>query len=227
METMWETIKQAWKSTCEEVLGKKSRTQKEWLTAATMRVVDKRRVKKAELNMAKTRALKARLSGEHTALNKEVKKSSRRDRRDHVERMAQDAEDAAGRGDMRELYQITKRLARKKRTQPQHVLSKDGETLTSPKEQLERLREHFQDLLSRLLPPNPADIPPAHRTLDVKVDPPSKAEIERDVKKLKANRAAGPDEIPPEALKADTTMTSKALHALFKKIRTSEEMPND
>lgn len=59
------------------------------------------------------------------------------------------------------------------------------------------------------------------------MDPPSKAEIERAVKKLKANRAAGPHEIPPEALKADTTMTSKALHALFKKIWTSKEMPND
>ena len=143
METLWETTKQAWKSTCEEVLGKRSRTQKEWLTADTMRVVDKRREKKAELNMAKTRALKARLSGEFTALNKEVKKSARRDRRHHVERMIQDTEDAAGRGDMRELYQITKRLTEKKSTQPQHVLSKDGETLTSLKEQLERWREHF------------------------------------------------------------------------------------
>ena len=47
------------------------------------------------------------------------------------------------------------------------------------------------------------------------------------MKKLKANRAAGPDEIPLEALMVDTTMTSKALHVLFKKIWTSEEMPND
>ena len=106
------------------------------------------------------------------AHSKEVKKSARRDRRDHVERMTQDAVDAAGRGDMRELYQITKSLAGKKSTQPQHVLSKDGETLTSPEEQLERWREHFQDLLNRPLPPNPADIPPAYRTLNVKVDLP-------------------------------------------------------
>ena len=54
METLWETAKKAWKSTCEEVLGKRSRTQKEWLTGATMRVVDKRREKKTELNMAKS-----------------------------------------------------------------------------------------------------------------------------------------------------------------------------
>ena len=113
------------------------------MIAATMRVLDKRREMKAELNMAKTRALKARLSGEYTALNKDVKKSARRERRDHVERMKQDEEDAAGKGDTRELYQITKRLAGKKSTRPHHVLSKDGETLTSPKEQLERWREHF------------------------------------------------------------------------------------
>ena len=108
--------------------------------------------------MAKTRALNARLSGEHTALNKEVKKSARRDRRDHVERMAQDAEDAAGRGDMKELYQITKRLAGKKSTQQQHVLSKDGETLTSRKEPLERWREQF----SGPAEPTIADEPSRH-----------------------------------------------------------------
>ena len=38
METLWETTKQAWKSTYEGVLGKRSRTQKEWLTADTMMV---------------------------------------------------------------------------------------------------------------------------------------------------------------------------------------------
>ena len=108
--------------------------------------------------MAKTRALNARLSGEYTALNKEVKKSARRDRRDHVERMAQDAEDAAGRGDMKELYQITKRLAGKKSTQQQHVLSKDGETLTSRKEPLERWREQF----SGPAEPTIADEPSRH-----------------------------------------------------------------
>ena len=116
METLWETTKQAWKSTCEEVLGKRSRTQKEWLTADTMRVVDKRGEKKAELNIVIVIVI---------------------------------------------------------------------------------VIEHFQDLLDRPVPPNPTDIPPAHRTLNVKVHPPSKAEIERAVKKLKANRAAGPDEIPP------------------------------
>ena len=144
-----------------------------------------------------------------------------------MECMKQDAEDAAGRSDMRELYQITKRLAGKKSNQPQHVLSKGGVTLTAPKEQLERWREHFEDLFNQPVPLNLADIPSVHRTLNVKLDPPSKAEIERAVKKLKANRAAGPGEIPPEALKADTITTSKALHALFKKIWTSEEMPKD
>ena len=159
VETLWEMIKHAWKSSCEEVLGKKSRTQKEWLTAATMRAVDKRREKKAGLNMAKTRALKARLSWEYTALNKEVKKSARTDRRDHVERMTQDAEDAAGKGDIRKLYQITKRLAGKKSTLPQHVLSKDGETLTSPKEQLERWREHFLGTAEPIIAAEPSRHP--------------------------------------------------------------------
>ena len=42
-----------------------------------MRVVVKRREKKAELNMAKTRALKARLSGEHTGEEEYQKRQER------------------------------------------------------------------------------------------------------------------------------------------------------
>lgn len=52
-----------------------------------MRVVDKRREKKVELNMVKIRVLKVRLLGEYIVLNKEVKRSVRRDRREYVECM--------------------------------------------------------------------------------------------------------------------------------------------
>jgi len=44
---------------------------------------------------------------------------------------------------------------------------------------------------------------------------------------LKAGKAAGPDNIPPEALKADPNLSSNILHGLFGKIWEEEEMPQD
>ena len=43
----------------------------------------------------------------------------------------------------------------------------------------------------------------------------------------KAGKAAGPDNIPPEALKADPNLSSNILHGLFGKIWEEEEMPQD
>ena len=44
---------------------------------------------------------------------------------------------------------------------------------------------------------------------------------------IKSNKAAGPDLIPPEALKADIPTTVTLLHSLFEKIWTEEKVPND
>ena len=43
----------------------------------------------------------------------------------------------------------------------------------------------------------------------------------------KAGKAAGPDNIPPETLKADPNLSSNILHGLFGKIWEEEEMPQD
>ena len=44
---------------------------------------------------------------------------------------------------------------------------------------------------------------------------------------LNSKKAAGPDYIPPEALKADSKVSSTILHGLFEKIWTEEKYPND
>lgn len=44
---------------------------------------------------------------------------------------------------------------------------------------------------------------------------------------MKNGKAAGPDNIPAEALKADTDTSVKMLHPLFEKIWETEEVPAD
>ena len=69
--------------------------------------------------------------------------------------------------------------------------------------------------------------PTEERLLNVTVNLPSKAEIERALKQLKNGKAAGPDGIPPEALKTDPKTISVMLHPLFLQIWETERVPTE
>nr|KAG5702213.1 hypothetical protein BaRGS_033925 [Batillaria attramentaria] len=53
----------------------------------------------------------------------------------------------------------------------------------------------------------------------------SMAEIRKAIMTLRNGKAAGPDEIPAEAIKADTETAVNMLHSLFSKIWEKEEVP--
>ena len=72
--------------------------------------------------------------------------------------------------------------------------------------------------------PAPPDIPPPSELLDVNTDPPSEAEIAKAIKSLKSGKAAGPDGIPPEALKVDIQTSTDMLHSLLSKIWEQEKV---
>nr|KAG5710794.1 hypothetical protein BaRGS_026945 [Batillaria attramentaria] len=69
------------------------------------------------------------------------------------------------------------------------------------------------------------DIPPAETEQPINCDKPSKAEIRKAIMTLRNGKAAGPDEIPAEAIKADTETPVNMLHSLFSKIWEKEEVP--
>jgi hypothetical protein len=49
--------------------------------------------------------------------------------------------------------------------------------------------------------------------LKINLNLPSKTEIKQAIKKLKTAKASGPDNIPPEALKANPDLTAYILHS--------------
>jgi len=63
--------------------------------------------------------------------------------------------------------------------------------------------------------------------LQVNENRPSKVEIKKAIRRLKNGRAAGPDCIPSEAIKADLNTSTKMLHELFGKIWETDEMPDE
>ena len=74
-------------------------------------------------------------------------------------------------------------------------------------------------------PDSPSEIPSTETELPVSCDKPSKAEIKKDIMTLRSGKAAGPDEIPAEAIKSDTETAVKMLYSLFSKIWEKQEVP--
>ena len=155
------------------------------------------------LNTCRTRQAKRNAQEEYTQANKEVKQSLKRDKHKFVEEIAETAERAAATGNLKGIYDATKRLCGRYSRPELPVTDKNGKSLQGKEAQLNRWAEHFEDLLNRPAPSHPPDIPPAERDLDINCDPPTEKEIEEAIRRQKSGKAAGPDYIPPEASKAD------------------------
>nr|KAG5701649.1 hypothetical protein BaRGS_019338 [Batillaria attramentaria] len=219
IETQWEHSKKLWHDTRKEVLGKKKTQHKEWISADTIQKLEARKEKKSVLNTSRTRRAKAKAQEEYTVADREVKRSIRKDKRDYIDNLASQAEEAARQGNLKDLYQVTKKLAGKFQETDKPVKDKNGHPLTTTEEQLKRWAEHFRELLNRPILETPPDIPPAETELPINCDKPSKAKIRKVIMTLKNGKAAGPDELPAEAIKADTDGRQHAAQPIQQDLR--------
>jgi hypothetical protein len=212
----------------EHVLGFKNYFKKDWMSENTWKLIGDRKELKAQLNMSKTRQQKARIQTEYTITDRLVKRSVRTDKRMWVDEQAQRAETAAERGDAKELYSITKMLARKGFSKNRPVRSKDGQLLTTEEDQLKRWKEYFSEVLNRdrhdggVMRENVVET-----DCKIGINVPTKAEIKLALKQINNGKAPGMDNITSEVLKADIDTTVNLLHPLLEKIWTEEKLPKD
>ena len=89
--------------------------------------------------------------------------------------LTEEAETAAGRRDMKRLYEITRTLSGKNTVPSRPVKDKNGETITDEAKERARWAEHFQEILNRPPPQVPPDILPTGNQLEVNTNPPTKA----------------------------------------------------
>ena len=194
------------------------------ISADTMQKVEDQKELKNVLNNCKTRASKKEAQERYNKAHKDVRRAARKDKT-YIDKLAQDAQAAAVKRNMKELYDTTRKLSGKHQKATKPVKSKDGQTLPTVEEQLDRWVEHLKELLNRLPPENTADIPPAETPLNINCNRPSKTEIRKAIKALKNNKAPGPDNIPAEALEADINTSTNMQYMLFGKIWNDEEIP--
>ena len=140
--------------TCEKVMGRAKANRKEWISEETWGTTEKCKKAKNTMNMARTRNQTRDASTRHQELNREVKKSCRRDKRACVESEAERAEEAVKRGDVRTLYEITRRLSGRFWSLCKPMRNEAGVFLRT-EEEMHRWREHFERVLNQEELPNP------------------------------------------------------------------------
>ena len=227
VEEHWHSLREVWKTTCKTVLGKKTRKHKEWLTTDTWTLITERKQLKDLINQTQDQEQNKELEANYWEMNRQVKRNARKDKRNFIEELTEEAETAAGQRNMKRLYEITRTLSGKTTNPSRPVKDKNGNAISGEEDQRTRWAEHFKEMLNRPAPSVPPDIPPPTELLDINTNPPTKTEVTKAIKSLKSGKAAGPDGIPPEALKADIQTSTDMLHPLLNKIWEQERVPED
>ena len=211
----------------DKVLGYKKNKKEEWITGDTWKKIDERKETKKKLNQVKPQRLKDRLQTAYSEQDKEVKRMTRKDKKEFVDKLADEAENAAERRDLRSLYKITKTLTGGFHNNDRPVKDINDKVVTSEREQVERWAEYFRAVLNRQDPDTIAKIPEALEDIDVRVDPPTQEEIRRAIETLKDGKAPGEDGICVEILKVGEPEISGVLAAIFKTMWEEERLPED
>lgn len=182
-------------------------------------------MKKEHLNKAKTRHHKQLAQKNYQAAHKEVKASIKRDKRHYYDELAREGEEAAVKGNLRQLYENTKRLNNKWRCSPGPIKDSTGKLLTSKNDQVARWAEYFKLLLNQPPPAEKAYVLPADTDLDISCELPTEEEIAKAIRSLHPRKAAGPDNVPPEILRSTINESVEIFLQLFTRIWDEEKVP--
>ena len=191
-----------------------------------MGLLDERRQTKEKINNTRSECLKEKHTSFCSELNKQVKRMTRADK-DYIEKLADEAEEAAGRNDLKTMYKINKQLNNGFKNCDVPVKNKNGMVIEKGAEKLQRRKEHFESVLNRPDPPHLADIQPADTDLDICTDPPSLKEVTAAIKAMKSGKAPGADGVTAEMLKADVNVTAPILTEIFKQIWEESQIPEE
>ena len=110
LEQKWESFKSVVNESAKTVLGYKMKKSKSWITADSWKEIENRRAMKRMVDNAKSSRQRTLKREEYQRLDKEVKSSLRKDKREWSNNIAQESEDAARQGQMKGVYEATRKL---------------------------------------------------------------------------------------------------------------------
>nr|KAG5691094.1 hypothetical protein BaRGS_027598 [Batillaria attramentaria] len=120
-----------WESVNSRIITAKFITKKKDIKLSIIRSWKLGKRRKTAMNTNRTKKAKAKAQEEYTAADRGVKRSTRKDKRDYIDNLASQAEEAARQGNLKDLYQVTKKLAGKFQQTDKPVKDKNGHPLTT------------------------------------------------------------------------------------------------
>ena len=182
---------------------------------------------KENVNRSKTKKQKISAQTQYLEIKKRVNRSIRKDTRKWINEKAKQVDEVKRKGDIKELYHITRKLSHRKFRMNRPVKTKSGTLLTTQEEQLKRREEHFSKIFNK--DDNKAGSKQEMRNVkesnsknenetEVNLDPPTKTDIKLALTQLKYWKAVCLDNINPEVLKVDPEITVEMLSPLLEKI---------
>ncbi|CAH8497241.1 unnamed protein product [Dicrocoelium dendriticum] len=159
-------------------------------------------------------------------LRAKLRASLKKDRETWWSHRASEMETAAAIGNHRKLYRLIRATGSRRPGVSETIRDESGQMIHSLSKRLERWAEHFAmqfnqpelSLSSGIERPSP---------WAVSLDPPSRAEVEREIRLLKLHKAAGADTIPPALFKFGGPALIGDLHELLVKLWEQETVPTD
>ena len=230
IDHMWQKIKTAYNETSLKVMERRKKKCKSWISMESWSKIGERRKLKKKIEDARSERLKNKARNDYREKNKEVKRSLRKDKRDWINGVAQEAEDAVSQGQMKGVYEATRKLCNEGPRKAGMVKNKERKLLTKEGEVKARWQEHFTEVLNRPVPEvatvvEEPDV--VNNSIDIGDLEIRKGEIRSALGDMKSEKAPGIDSITADLLRADTDTTVQVLHELFNKIWEEESVPED
>uniref|UniRef100_A0A914V3E1 Reverse transcriptase domain-containing protein n=1 Tax=Plectus sambesii TaxID=2011161 RepID=A0A914V3E1_9BILA len=204
VEAQWTNYRDALTAAAEETIGRRRGTFRErWIQERSWKLIDERRLAKHVRDQAQGEAEQAKAEEHYSNLDRQVKRSCRRDKREWIERKTEEAQLAADRNDSKTLYQIVREVSGSSTGRGVPIKDRNGRTLLTQEEREKRWVEHFSQVLNQPAPTatfDPGILVPAP-DLPVKLGQITTDETKNAMKALKRGKAAGIDGIPPELIK--------------------------
>ncbi|KAI8486085.1 hypothetical protein Bbelb_361850 [Branchiostoma belcheri] len=224
VDSLAENIKETLLTTAEEVLGKRRRKIKPWVTDDVLNLCDKRR----ELRQHKYKSQE--LAAAYQQANRAVRSKMREVKEKWIEEQCEEIEHGMQRGNSRKAYETLKILTNTQQSssKPTVIEDSDGNLLTDSSAVLNRWTEYCEELYNHELQVDPANLTTSNRVeRDLEDLPVLREEVADAVHNMKDGKSPGFDNIPAELLKHGGEVVVDKYTELCQKIWVEKRWPKD
>uniref|UniRef100_A0A914XEZ9 Reverse transcriptase domain-containing protein n=1 Tax=Plectus sambesii TaxID=2011161 RepID=A0A914XEZ9_9BILA len=230
VEAQWTNYRDALTAAAEETIGRRRGTFRErWIQERSWKLIDEQCLAKHVRDQAHGEAKQVIAEECYSNLERQVKRSCRRDKRDWIERITEEAQIAANRNDSKTLYQIVREVSGSSMGRGIPIKDRNGQTLLTQEEREKRWVEHFSQVLNQPAPTadfDPGILVPAP-DLPVKLDQITADKTKKAMKALKRGKAAGIDCILPELIKIGDAAHVESLTNLLNSCWMAQVVPKE